>query len=445
MRELAYQAIQDYARTVVGVPLARGTGYPYFFIDTNDNGEVDEDEGVRDNAYNSFTPALVAAVYNLQVSLTDPGSFAHNAVYHIQLLYDSIENLNAQMDMAQVDMTNMHRQEAGHFDVTAEAFRHWDEDGEVSASCTRCHTAEGLPFYLENGTTIAFEPANSLACSTCHNSLSEFTLTPVDEVTFPSGLVGSFGEGEVANVCLACHQGRESGVSIASAIARAGVGPDEVSDGLRFTNPHYFAAGATKFGAEANGAYQFEGMEYNGFFEHSRRLQSCETCHNVHTLEIRADRCADCHEQMEDQTDPQLIRLDEDTDPVDYNGNGDVEEGIYFEVQTLEEDLYAHIQDYAANVIGTAIAYNGAAYPYWYVDANGNGEVDADETDRYPSWTPTLLTSVYNFMWVAKDPGSFAHNPDYILQILYDSLQNIGGDEAVANYTRPPVVARDED
>jgi hypothetical protein len=31
-----------------------------------------------------------------------------------------------------------------------------------------------------------------------------------------------------------------------------------------------------------------------------------------------------------------------------------------------------------------------------------------------------------NYQWVAKDPGAFAHNGKYILQVLYDSLQDLG-------------------
>ena len=36
-----------------------------------------------------------------------------------------------------------------------------------------------------------------------------------------------------------------------------------------------------------------------------------------------------------------------------------------------------------------------------------------------------------------KDPGGFAHNPNYIMQILIDSLEVIGGD--VSAMTRPAV------
>jgi hypothetical protein len=39
-----------------------------------------------------------------------------------------------------------------------------------------------------------------------------------------------------------------------------------------------------------------------------------------------------------------------------------------------------------------------------------------------------LLRAAYNYQYVAKDPGAFAHNAEYILQILYDSIKDVGGD-----------------
>ena len=97
---------------------------------------------------------------------------------------------------------------------------------------------------------------------------------------------------------------------------------------------------------------------------------------------------------------------------------------------------------YATDVTGSAIVYNGASHPYWFYDTNGNGVADPEESIRdnqYKSWTPNLLRAAYNYQYASKDPGVFAHNPDYILQILYDSIETMGGAEAVANYTRPDV------
>jgi hypothetical protein len=261
-------------------------------------------------------------------------------------------------------------------------------------------------------------------------------------VTFPSGLEVSFGEDSPNNICLECHQGRESNVTITNAIANADVGDDEVSPALRFSNPHYFATGATLFGTQAQGPFQYADQEYNGRNEHTRRFDECSDCHDQHTAAIRFEECSDCHEAVEAPEDVLIIRAHpDDKDRVDYDGDGDMEEPIRAEIETLNNDLYAHIQSYAAETIGTPIA-KGTGYPYWFIDTNGNGEVDGDEAARdnaYPSWTPRLLRTVYNYQFIYADPGAFAHNPDYVLQVLYDSLADIGGEDAVANYTRPEV------
>jgi hypothetical protein len=378
------------------------------------------------------------------MSIKDPGAFAHNAKYHIAILYDSIGALNTALSTP-IDLSTAHRNDPGHFDATAEPFRHWDADGVVPATCAKCHSAGGLPSLLEHGGILEQTPSNGLACSTCHDSLEGFTLRLVNEVEFPSGATISFGEEEPSNLCIECHQGRESTVSVNAAIAAAGVGGDEVSDKLSFRNPHYFAAGATLFGNEAMGAYQYDGKEYNGRNEHTRRFDQCVDCHGEHSLEVRYEECGDCHENVDINSvaDVHLIRGDADLldrDPIDYDGDGDVTEPIEAEINAYQDALLAAIQSYANDTAGTAIAYNASAYPYWFVDANGNGTVDADETDRYASWTPKLLQAAYNYQYSIKDPGAFAHNPRYILQVLYDSLESIGGEDAVANFTRAEVV-----
>ncbi|MFH1884676.1 MAG: hypothetical protein ABIL62_18415 [Planctomycetota bacterium] len=34
----------------------------------------------------------------------------------------------------------------------------------------------------------------------------------------------------------------------------------------------------------------------------------------------------------------------------------------------------------------------------------------------------------YNYIYVVKDPGAFAHNGKYVIQVLYDSLADLGAD-----------------
>jgi hypothetical protein len=430
LQNLLLVAMQSYSSELAGAQLGyRATAYPYFFNDLNANGEVDDDEAISDNGFASWTARLLRAAYNYQTSLKDTGAFVHNPKYTIQLLHDSIADLNTVL-AAPLDLTTAVRNDAGHFDGTTEAFRHWDEDGEVEVDCARCHSADGLPTFLAYEANIGAEISNGFACSTCHDVENFPALYAVDGATFPSGASISFGEGNPSNLCISCHQGRASTVSVNR--ATGDFGDDEVSDKLRFNNPHYFAAGATMFGTVARGAYEYDGVTYIGASPHIELGSTCATCHDVHSLTLNMETCNVCHPGVDDVT---TIRMTvADTPEVDYDGDMDVTEGIASEIATLEDALLVAIKDYAQNTAGAPIGYDAHQYPYFFGDTNANGVFDADE-GAYTSWTPNLLRAAYNYQWVQKDPGAYAHNGLYIIQVLFDSLANIGAD--VNSYTRP--------
>jgi hypothetical protein len=93
VHEMLYSAIQQYASEVIGNPIVYGHSYPYWFNDTNGNGEADEDELSFPNQFASWTPRLLKAAYNYHLVIEDPGGFMHNASYLIQLMIDGIANL----------------------------------------------------------------------------------------------------------------------------------------------------------------------------------------------------------------------------------------------------------------------------------------------------------------------------------------------------------------
>ncbi len=406
LQETLYAAIQAYSADVIGsMVVYDGSSYPYFF----------DDAGER---FTSWTPRLVRAAYNYQVSLKDPGAFAHGGKYIIELLYDSIEDLSPEM------VVGLTRIDHGHFAGTEEPFRHWDEEGEVPGSCSRCHSADGLPLYLDQGVTINQPTANGFQCYTCHNDLETFTRYEAASVTFPSGATIEVPEGDNAGLCMTCHQGRSWKGSVDS-VTRDN--PDDaVVEGLRFTNIHYFAAGATRYGTQVQGAYEFDGNEYLGYFEHVPAGDDCTECHDTHTQEVKVDLCIDCHGGFATQEMLLTIRM---TD-IDFDGDGDLREGLYGEVDTMRAALYAAMQAYTESVDGAdPILYDPNSYPYFFVNNNG------ERGDAYSTWTPNLLRAAYNYQYAWKDPGAFAHNGQYILQILYDSIVAMGGD--VSLMTRP--------
>lgn len=419
LRAMLLTAIQAYAKEVAGAAIVYSpTAYPYFFIDTNADGKTDEAEAVNANKYASWTPRLARAAFNYQLSVKDPGAYAHGGKYIMELLYDSIENLNEKLSTP-VDLSKAHRIDPGHFAGSEMAFRDWDDSGAVPATCSKCHSATGLPQFIKEGANISNPISDGLMCATCHSDLATFARYEQETVKFPSGASLGFTDKPDANLCLNCHQGRESTVSVNKAIA--GQDPDTVNDKLSFRNVHYFAAGATLFGAAAQGMYEYEGQEYAGQFAHVEGFATCVDCHDTHVLTAKVDACAGCHNNQK----PDEIRM---TTQGDFDGDGDAAEGLAGEIETLQEKLLAAIQAYARDVAGTPIVYSASAYPYWFADTNGNGQVDPDEATRengYKSWTPRLLEAAYNYQYSVKDPGAFVHNGKYVIQVMIDSINDL--------------------
>jgi len=448
VRNILYTAIQKYCAEVVGKPIFyNANSYPYWFEDTNGNGLPDAGETTR---YRTFTSRTLKATFNFQYATKDPGGFAHNGKFVIQIMHDAIQDLNDGLDGAGKSMVPFagDRNDSGHFDGTAEAFRHWDEDGEVSASCAKCHGAsEGFREFITFGKNTSHEIANGFDCAVCHETFDTFELVKVQTVTFPSGYTTDPETGPTSdpavqsNICMTCHQGRTSKVQIDEAIA---------NNNLRFQNIHYLAAGATLMGNLAQGGYEYDGKTYVGRFQHSTTAKNnnCTDCHNVFTTthtflpQNNIGYCNQCHAGV---TDLHQIRVNS---KADYNGNGKDGNVIFTdpnweslsdELQGLAAALLAQMQ-VKARANGNPIAYDGNGYPYFFNDLNDNGVVDPGESSRgngYSAWTAQLIKAAHNYQHSQKEPGAWAHNFHYIGQTVYDSIEDLGGAAAVAGFTRP--------
>ncbi len=417
LREKLWTAVRAYASQVSGKAIAFDGSR--FYVDTNNNGVRDTGEDTR---YNAFTARLLKATHNYYIVHKAPAQFVHGGKYIIQLAYDSIMDLNPKINPP-VDMANAHRGDPGHFNGSTEAWRHWDAEAAVPGSCARCHSAEGVPFFKKEGVNVSAKHSNGLMCSTCHTSLTTWARIKFDNVTFPSGAVLSLaaqdGDGD-SNLCLLCHQGRAWSGSIATAIA--GKDLDTPTTALRFTNVHYFAAGATLFGNDAKGIYQFEGKTYKARNAHVPTFDACTECHGVHELNVKVTQCAMCHPGVVTMADLENIRFPSSF--ADYDGDGNTTEGIYHEIETMADKLYTALKAYGV-AVNKPIVYSASAYPYFFNDTNGNGVKDPDENTAYNGFTPRSLRSAYNYQYVQKDPGQFAHNPKYILQALYDNIEDL--------------------
>ena len=183
-------------------------------------------------------------------------------------------------------------QSSGHADVNAEPFKHWNSasPAAVPAACARCHTPAGFVEFAGTG-KVAKDipaPAGVINCSSCHSPEARALTT----VTFPSGKVID-NLGPEAR-CMTCHQGRESKVSVDKQIDNfkvtdvdAVVAPmKDATTGkdvnFGFINIHYFAAGATLYGSQAQAGYEYDGNVYDPKFRHVDGVDTCIACHNQH-------------------------------------------------------------------------------------------------------------------------------------------------------------------
>jgi len=477
LRDILYAAIRAYAKTpktdasgapVLPTPIAYSpAAYPYFFVDPNDNGIVDPGETKQ---YDAWTARLLRAAYDYQYAQKDPGAFAHNAKYLIEVLYDAIADINSVQPVP--GFASLVRNDSGHFDTSAEAYRHWDEDTDhlVDPSCSRCHSPEGFMFRAKYGIdqTIPAQLSSGMTCETCHETGANFsaldnnvparryiasvtfpvpstaTSSQISAVTIMNGAEGTDAEDD-SYVCMTCHQGRESTLTVNAA------NPSPVATfTLSFKNVHYLSAGATLYGNKAAVAYQYTGKMYAPPWNHgttytgeypqpSNRRARCAFCHmqdGSHSFDAQfTTECVDCHGLQTLDTITPAFRPEDDWD-------NDATTKPKAEVAVFAARLYAAIQAYCAIAAdgvtpptgASYCAYTAAAYPYWYKDTNKNGVVDAGETTAM-KFDSKSLRAAFNYQYFQKEPGAWAHNNKYIVQVLYDSIQDLGGD--TTGLTRP--------
>lgn len=432
VREILHGRIQEYARAHGGPVCYHEAKYPYFFSDTDDNGVCADDEAVSANGYDGFTPRLLRAAYNVQVATKDPGAFAHNAKYVIETLFDSAADLNGALT-APLDLSAMHRNDPGHFNGSGEPARHWDEDEEgVSASCSRCHGAsEGFRFFVEYkvGREV-LEQGNGLDCATCHDTFANvadpqdaFSVLPLDSVWFPS-LITVSRPGDKGNVCAQCHNGRASKPDVDARIAS--------SSFTSAVSPHYLPAAAVKLGAQTKGGYEYDGRSYSSEWTNHLGGSSCVDCHSPantkHSMliEDNLERCQLCHVGV---TAPDQIRTGRHA--TDTDGDGDANEALEDELATLADALLTEMHDVAPTLCFAPNSY--------YKDNNASGRYcdpsEVSSTNRFRSFNPDLLKAAYNYLLWNNEPGAWAHNYDYIAQLLIDSVDDLGGDSST--FVRP--------
>jgi hypothetical protein len=336
---------------------------------------------------------------------------------------------------------------SAHAKADAAAFTHWNEESpaEIPVGCAKCHSDAGFKDYAgaDGSAAMAVDKAapvgSVIACTTCHNdatnAMTSVKFPQMVNVVDADGKVTGTANVEISGlgseaVCMNCHQGTASTSSVDAAIVAKGgeaADPDIVVAELGFVNVHYTAAAATLYGTQVKGGYEYSGKLYDNRFAHTPSADTCTECHNSHSLEVKVETCATCHEGAAKVEDLRNIRMISSSK--DYDGDGDVKEGIAAEIVGLQGMAMTALQAYAKEVAGSAIAYSADAYPYFFIDTNGDGKAGEDEAvvpNAYKSWTPRLLKAAYNYQFSIKDTGAYAHGGKYVIELLYDSIENLG-------------------
>jgi hypothetical protein len=87
-----------------------------------------------------------------------------------------------------------------------------------------------------------------------------------------------------------------------------------------------------------------------------------------------------------------------------------------------------------------SLCYGRGVYPNFFKDADMDGKplcgaAEAVSSNAFVAWTPDLVKAAHNFQIAQTEPGPWAHNFDYMAQLLVDSIAAVGGD--VSTLARP--------
>ncbi|MBC8096390.1 MAG: hypothetical protein H7Y43_11300 [Akkermansiaceae bacterium] len=293
-----------------------------------------------------------------------------------------------------------------HHSKTAE----WSRSGhavaprQTSASCVRCHTAEGFARYTDGMTAVStgYEAITCAACHDPHDASKPHQLRNVGPIALMDNKTVVSNAGAAA-LCMNCHMARRDATNYV-----------EVTAGGSTFGPHYSCQTDMLMGVNAI-TY---GKEIVSSAHRDSVTNACISCHmqtvssgpafthaGGHTFSLTwdggttnttaddievLDACVKCHGNIESF----------DLKRQDYDGNSLVE-GVQTEVKGLLAKLALLLPP-----VGTpksAIAINSG-------------------------WTKQQLRAGYNYLFVQEDGSFGVHNTAYAVGLLKASLADLSGD-----------------
>lgn len=313
-------------------------------------------------------------------------------------------------------------------------------------ACNQCHHGLGAIDYMKDrqGTpeaSVLWGDA-TVTCLTCHDphksQLNANVRIPL-KLSYnsqfvvagknPGGGFNGFMDGTAipaavgnGQLCLFCHQGRESGLTIYYRVKdrlNPYTNPDQVINpaGISFVNPHYLDGGSHLWSRNA-WEYFFNNVpqQYTTGNTAHQGL-NCTGCHmgeanahhteGGHTWKPRIETCRSCH--------PGATGFFTIPSSADYDGDGQVKT-IFEELGKINPDsgLFGQLK---AALQSKGIYFDPDSYPYYFTSTGG----------QFRAWTTHTLSAAFNLAWAYKAGNAASvHNPKYIVQILQDSMRGLG-------------------
>ncbi len=284
----------------------------------------------------------------------------------------------------------------------------YEEDGVtpqhnvVGASCVKCHNGY---YYVEvqirgedppaEDLTEVNEDSAHITCSVCHDPHNgqfeaQLRVDPEEDVTIPFG--NTPVNGDTANICITCHNGR-----------RTEADRDSFITGATFRGMHANNQGTMLY---AIGGFEFEGFEYDKDHPHNTwNEESCITCHMYrkdyespespaiggHTFEPKAEACMTCH-----VGDPATFFTD------------------YLE--PYEAEIEALMEEFVT--LYPFKDMSDPENPVLLIQPQDGGPPADDIGNQYRQ-------AAWNYLYVEEEKAHGVHNPDYARDLLESAIAKL--------------------
>jgi hypothetical protein len=260
-----------------------------------------------------------------------------------------------------------------------------------------------------------------------------------------------------ATICIFCHQGRESGLTL----YKARLAPGATITG-NFFNPHYLGTAAMLWGANA---YEYPEKLYGvNVFHQTTGDANCTGCHmgevssdglnggHTWTPNVASCNISNCHATIgkvaakPGTSSPDVEHYRSTSDTRNYTGDpGGASLSIAESIRVLQQKVIAQLN-------AQGVYYDDLNYPYFFKTADPATHTSAGNpggVNNFTAWTPRLLKAAFNLSFAVKglpagatsqanvpNASAAVHNYLYTIQLLLDSYENLTG-SPIAGATRP--------